>query len=307
MAIIPLVRRYGTVLTLCSAGALAVAATNAQQVEPRSVNQQTALISVVTKKGDPVASLTPADLTIKEDGRSREVLKVERATGPMEIALLVDTSTAATRAIPDLRAALKAFSQAIWAESPDSQIALYSFGDRPALEADYSQSALSLDRRIDRLFAGAQSGSYFIDAVVEAAAGLRKRKPARPVLVAFVDENGPEMSNQRGGHAYDAVAAARASLWTVSRQGITDTTASSSENRERAIVTGDVTERTGGRGVTVFGSAGLTTQLTNVATQLLAQFVVTYGRVESLIPPEKLEIKLTNSDLRLAAPQWTTR
>ena len=44
-----------------------------------------------------------------------------------------------------------------------------------------------------------------------------------------------------------------------------------------------------------------------VATQLLAQFVVTYGRPETLVPPDKLEIKLTNNDLRLAAPRWTTR
>jgi hypothetical protein len=35
--------------------------------------------------------------------------------------------------------------------------------------------------------------------------------------------------------------------------------------------------------------------------------VITYGRVDTLVPPEKLEIRLANQDLRLAAPRWTTK
>jgi len=288
----------------CSAGVLAAGTTGPQQTENR--NQQRVLISVIDKKGEPVTSLSPADLTVREDGRVREVLSIDPATGPMEIALLADTSTAASRAIPDLRLALKAFAAAIWAKSPDTQIALYSFGDRPMLEAEYSSSAIALNNRIDRLFAGVESGAYFIDAVVEAAAELRRRQAGRAVLVAYVDENGPEFSNRHRDHAYEAVAAARASLWTITRQGAIDGM-SSQENRERAMVLGDVTTRTGGRSATVVGTQGIKAQLSTVATQLLSQMVVTYGRAETLIPPDKLEIKATNSDLKVSAPRWTTR
>lgn len=302
----PFVRRPLAVAVLCVSGAFAAGASGAGLPEQLSPNQQRAVISVVDKKGVPVAALTPADLTIREDGIAREVLKVEPATDAMEIALLVDTSTVTSGAVTDLRNSIKGFAAAIWEKSPDTQIALYTFGERPTLEADFSSSAVNLNRRADRLFASSGSGAYFIDAVIEAAGALKKRAGARPVIVAYVDENGPEFSNRRNDHAFEAIAAARASLWTVSRQGFGSGT-STPENRERAMVIGDVTTRTGGRSTTVFDGSAVKGRFTDVATQLLAQFVVTYGRPETLVPPDKLEIRLTNSDLRLAAPRWTTR
>lgn len=289
-------------LVLCGAGALALGAVNDQ----RTTNQQKVYVSVVDKKGAPAQALAVTDLTIKEDGAAREVLKVEPATDPMRIALLVDTSTSTQATVTDIRMALKAFAAAIWAKSPDTQIALYSFGERPSLEVDYSSSAVNLDRRIDRLFSASSSGAYFIDAIIDAANGLRKHKATRAVIVAYVDENGPEFSNRRHDTAYGAVAAAQSSLWVVARQSFSSAT-STPENRERAMVIGDVTTRTGGRNAMVFDGSALKLKFSDVATQLLAQFQVTYGRVESLIPPEKLEIRLTNPDLRLAAPRWTTR
>ena len=309
MATHPILRRFWAGLTLCGASALAIGASGLQpfeQREQRPANQQRVYVSVVDKKDVPVPTLAVADLTIKEDGVSREVLKVEPATDPMQIAILVDTSQVTGPAISDLRASLKAFGAAIWAKSPDTQIALYTFGERPTLETDYSPSAVALDRRVDRLFAATGSGAYFIDAIMEAAGGLKKRGATRPVIVAYVDENGPEFSNRRHEVVFDSVAAARASLWVVARQGFSSAT-SSPENRERAMVIGDVTTRSGGRSSMVFDGSAIKGRLAAMATQLLSQFAVTYGRVDSLVPPEKLEIRLVNPDLSLAAPRWTTR
>ena len=309
MATNPLLRRFWAGLTVCGVSALAIGATGSQtaaQREQRPVNQQRVYVSVVDKKGEPVPTLAVTDLTIKEDGVSREVLKVEPATDAMQIAVLVDTSAVTSPAISDLRGAIKAFGAAIWAKSPDTQIALYTFGERPALETDYSSSAVNLGRRADRLFAATGSGAYFIDAAMEAAAGLKKRGATRAVIVAYVDENGPEFSHRRHQMAFDALAAARASLWVVARQGFTSAT-STPENRERAMVIGDVTTRTAGRSSLVFAGSAIKLRLTQMATELLSQFAVTYGRPDSLVPPEKLEMRLVNQDLKLAAPRWTTR
>ncbi len=304
-----LIRRFWAGLTLCGASALVIGAAGPQasgKIEQKNPNQQRVYVSVVDKKGVPAATMAVADLTIKEDGVSREVLKVEPATDPMQIAVLVDTSATAGPTISDLRTAVKAFGAAVWARSPDTQIALYSFGERPTLETDYSSSAVNLDRRVDRLFAATGSGAYFIDAVIDAATGLRKRGATRPVVVAYVDENGPEFSNRRHEVVFEALAGARASLWLVARQGFGSSTASP-ENRERAMVIGDVTTRSGGRNSMVFDGSAVKGRFTEVAGQLLSQFVVTYGRAETLVPPDKLEIRLANPDLRLAAPRWTTR
>jgi hypothetical protein len=291
-----------TAVALCAVAGVALMAGHAGA--QRSVNQQQVYVSVVDKKGTPAASLLPTDLTIKEDGTSREVLTVKPATGPMDIALLVDTSAATASAVVDIREALKNFAAAIWAKSPESQIALYTFGERPTLDSDFSSSAVALNRRLDRLFSSSGSGAYFVDAVVDVATVLAKRKSARPTMVAYVDENGPDFSNRRHDHASDAVAASRASLWTVTRQGF-GSSGSTQESRERSMVIGDVPTRSGGRGTIVFDGTGIKVRLADVAAQLLSQFEVTYGRPESLIPPERIDVKLTNPDLRLAAPRWT--
>ncbi len=306
MATNPSLQRFWVGLTVCGAIALAVVGTGAQPFEQRVNNQHRVYVSVVDKKGEPAPSLAVADLTVKEDGVAREVLNVEPASDAMQIAVLVDTSAIAGPTISDLRAAVKAFGAAIWGKSPETQIALYSFGERPTLETDYSSSAVNFDRRADRLFASSGSGAYFIDAVIDAASVLKKRGATRPVIVAYVDENGPEFSNRRHEVVFDALAAARASLWVVARQGFSSSTASP-ENRERAMVIGDVTTRTGGRNTMVFDGSALKGRFSEVATQLLSQFVVTYGRADTLVPPDKLEVRLVNQDLRIAAPRWTTR
>ena len=52
-------------------------------------------VSVVDQAGAPVPSLGPSDFVVREDNLSREVLRVVPATDPMQIAILVDNSTAA--------------------------------------------------------------------------------------------------------------------------------------------------------------------------------------------------------------------
>jgi hypothetical protein len=47
-------------------------------------------VTVVDRKGMPVAGLTSADFTVKEDGRARPIDLAEPARQPMQIALLID-------------------------------------------------------------------------------------------------------------------------------------------------------------------------------------------------------------------------
>ena len=74
--------------------------------------------SLVDKKGVPVATVTPGDLVVREDGVAREILSVAPATDPMRVALLVDNSQNATSSIQFLRAALGAFATRLTAAGP---------------------------------------------------------------------------------------------------------------------------------------------------------------------------------------------
>ena len=84
--------------------AAAVAGLDAQS-RPRKI-----YTSLVDKKGAPVATVTPADVVVREDGVAREILSVAPATDPMRVALLVDNSQAATQSIQFLRDALSGFA-----------------------------------------------------------------------------------------------------------------------------------------------------------------------------------------------------
>ncbi len=274
--------------------------------DQRTLRDQTIFISVQDKQGKPPATLALTDVAIREDGNVREILKIEPASTPLQIAVLVDTSQAAQGSIADLRDAVRAFGAAIWAKNPETQIALYTFGERPTLVTDYTTSAVALDRGVGGLFAASGSGAYFIDAVIESAKALANRKPARGAIVAFVDENGPEFSNRRHEQAFEAVAEARASLWTIARQGFNND-AMNTESRERGTIIGDVTARTGGRSSMIFAASALKDRFSDVASQLLGQFAVTYGRPESLIPPQRLDVRLTREGYRLHAPRWTNK
>ncbi len=303
---LPQALRLGTLAGVSLVTALVWTAAPAAQSAQRDQRNQTVFIGVLDKDGAPPATLTTKDVSIREDGNVREILTVGPATTPMQVAVLVDTSQVSRDSIPDLRTSVKAFGAAIWAKSPDSEISLYTFGERPVQLVDYTTSAQMLDRGVDKLFAASGAGAYFIDAVIESADALAKRTPARGVIVAFVDENGPEFSNRRHQQVFDALARARASLWTITRQAFTSA-AMTPETRERASVVGDVTTRSGGRGVTVFAPSALRDRFTDIADALHAQFAVTYGRPDTLIPPDRLEVRLTLEGYRLTAPRWTNQ
>ena len=64
-------------------------------------------------------------------------------------------------------------------------------------------------------------------------------------------------------------------------------------NRNQLIAEG--TERTGGRREQVLADSGLPGVMKKVAEGLLNQYVVTYGRPETLIPPSRIEVSTSKS------------
>src|SRR5262249_46778152 len=122
-------------------------------------------VSVVNNAGEPVEGLGPDTFVVREDGVRREVLRVSRATEPIQIALLVDNSAAAADHIVHIRAGLTAFVDAMHREH---DIALIGLADRPTILVDYTRNRELLLRGIGRVFGMAGSGVTIVDARVEA-------------------------------------------------------------------------------------------------------------------------------------------
>lgn len=268
---------------------LATLATLATQ-EPRastSARTRDVYVSVVDSKGAPIRGLTAADFTVREDRIAREVLKAGPATEPLQIALLIDDSQAATSMIQPLREAIAALIDKLQGKA---EIALITFGERPTTIVEYTGSIALLKKGIGRVFPRSGAGPYLLDAIVDASRGLEKRKAVRPVIVAVTIE-GIEFSNQHYQPVLEALERSGAAFHALVVGSPSDS--QSDEMRNRNMVIAEGTERTGGRRDQVLADSALPERMRQVADELLNQYVVTYGRPETLIPPSRIEVSTT--------------
>ena len=263
---------------------LVLAAGSAPSIHAQAgARERTLFVSAVDARGEPAEGLGPTDFIITEDGRRREVLRVSRAAEPMDIAVLVDTSAAAERAIPSLRDGLKAFVGALAGEN---QIAIVGLADRPTILVDYTSSRTRLEEAAGRIFSMSSSGMTLLDAITETAAGLRRREATRAVIVPVIT-NGVEFTNRYARDVIRSLRDAGVSLQPIVL-GVLDF--DTTEERERGLVMDDGTRQTGGEHVTLLTEMAVEQALAKLARQLSSQYKVVYGRPESLIPPEKTDV-----------------
>jgi VWFA-related protein len=267
------------------------------QQTPRAGDKRTrdVYVSVVDGRGKPVTGLTAADFTVKEDGAVREVLSAGPATEPLTISLLVDDSAAAADAVTFMRDALTGFVKRL---AGKAEIAVATIGERPTSQLDFTTSTDALTRTVGRIFQRSGSGAYLLDAIIEAARGLEKRAPARPVIVAISSE-GPEFSNRAYKQVLDPLFRSGAALHVLALG--TPSSSLADEMRNRNMVIGEGTEKTGGRREQVLTPSGLPDRLNQVADELLNQYVVQYGRPDTLVPPEKVQVGVTRKGVTVRA------
>ena len=251
--------------------------------------ERTLFVTVTDRAGEPVDTLVPSDLTVREDGVSREVLRVSRATEPLDIAILVDNAASSSDLIPRVREGLKAFVATM---APQHAIALIGLADRPTILVDYTNDQKKLLEGINRLFTQSRSGMTLLDGVSEIAAGLSKRDAARTAIVPIVTD-GTEFTTRHYRDVLDSVSKSGAALYpiTIGRFALTDDDAI----RDRTLLLDAGPTVSGGRRFSLLSSNAVELTLSRLARQLNAQFKVVYGRPETLIPPEKVEVSTTKT------------
>jgi VWFA-related protein len=246
--------------------------------------ERTMFISAVDGDGEPVEGLGPEAFIITEDGRRREILRVSRASEPIDIALLVDNSQAASDEITFLRTSLAKFVATM---APGNHIAVITLADRPTITTDYTADPKRLSDAVGRLFSMGQSGATLLDAIVETAQGLRKRETPRAAIVPVITD-GVEFSNRYSRDVTRALVEARAALHLVTIGLFAHTDEHSI--RERSFLLDEGPRLSGGHRTNLLSPTGLDPALQRLARELKSQYKVVYGRPESLIPPEKIAV-----------------
>ena len=255
-------------------------------------NERVAYVTVVDKaSGEPLSELRPTDVIVREDGVAREVLRVTPATGPFPIAVLVDTSSEAEPAIPDIRNALTAFVDALGTTGP---VSLIGFGDRPTVLTDYTAAPAAFRTAIGRVFAQPSSGATVVEAIHETAGGLRRRDSERAAIV-LLSVSGPEMSTLHFTPALQRLTASGASLHavTLTRPGRTLFT---DAVRQRDTLLDRGVRQTGGFRRDVIASQSFPQAMGDLGRILARQFRVVYARPQTLIPPRSLQVLAASPD-----------
>jgi VWFA-related protein len=255
--------------------------TSAQNRETR---ERALFVSAVDKDGEPVSGLGPDAFIVREDGARREVLRVSRATEPIDIALLVDNSTAASQEITFLREALSKFVAKM---APGNNIAVITLADRPTIVVDYTSDTKRLSDATGRLFPMPQSGMTLLDGILETAQGLARRETPRAVIVPVITD-GTEFTNRYSNDVVAALDRVDAALHIV---GIGQFIHSEEHGiRERSFLLNDGPAKSGGQYITLLSPHGLDQAMQRLARELSSQYKVIYGRPQSLIPPERTEV-----------------
>ncbi len=283
--------RLAAVLALVFA--VAIVATSRPLVAGQAgARERTLYVSAVDSKGEPVEGLGPDAFVVTEDGRRREVLRVSRAIDPIDVALLVDNSTAARNITNDLRMGLSTFVARM---APANQVAVITLADRPTIVTDYTNDPKKLAEAV-KVFAMPGSGMTLLDALIETSKGLAKRESPRAVIVA-VTTDGTEFTNFYSRDVVKALTEASVQLHLVGIGRFLHSEEHST--RERSFLLTEGPRATGGQQITLLAANGLDQTLERLARQLLSQYKVVYSRPESLIPPEKIEVSSARAELTM--------
>lgn len=136
--------------------------------------------------GNPVETLTPADVTVTEDGASAKVVTVEPIVRSVKVQVLIDNGSGIGRNIAELRGALRTLVEGLPA---DTDTALVTTAPQPRFLVRPTKNREELLKGLDRLAPDSGSGR-FTESLGEAAERANKEKDAFTVIIAVGTTSG---------------------------------------------------------------------------------------------------------------------
>lgn len=265
---------------------------------PVAPTERTVYVTATDDKRDPVPDLTAADFVVKEGGKEREIVKAERATAPLKLALAVEERLTADAAV---RVGLFEFMKRMVGLG---EISLITIGLRNTAVADYTSSLDLLVGGINKFTLNPARESAVAEGVLELSNRFSEAKPPRPVIVLLALSGGqvgvePKLVLDRLGqsgatmHAVTLAGGGDAGATGVGSLG-------SQSGREQVL--GDGPKQSGGRRIDVTATGAMPKALQQIANELAAQYAITYTLPDGVKLDKRLNVSVKRRGVSLRAP-----
>lgn len=172
-------------------------------------------VTVRDASGRLVTTLARENFRVWEDGREQPLSDLRLRRVPVDVLLMVDSSSSVANNLEDFRRAAEEFSSRL---SDDDRVALLKFDDRVELLQDWTASRVQLRRALRRITAG--TFTHFNDALYLSARELFKDARRRHAVVVLSDgiDNGSTSASAQAALA--ALLEAGASAYCISNTEI---------------------------------------------------------------------------------------
>jgi VWFA-related protein len=307
-------RARGTAAMLL-AGLLVPASFGAAQTP---AGTRTVYISALDNKRVPVAGLTAADFTVKEAGKAREIVKVEAASAPMQIAIVIDDDDQGGKAVP---AALESFVKKV---AGHADVALLTTRGGVVVQQDFTTDTNKLLAVIGALPFVRPGVASMPIGLLDVTQALGNRHAVRPIVIGLASPgmtvastvDGPDgrlPSTKTIGATVNPSSPSDAAVTDAMRHNhVTfymvhlDTYQARGENNEPPEVHYswplDAPAQTGGRTDRIVTAQGLVATFERIADELLAQYAITYQSPDAPTNAS-LDIDVTRKGVKILAPQ----
>jgi hypothetical protein len=269
---------------------------------PPPPTSRTIYVSVVDKDGQLVPGLTPADLSVKEGGKDREITRVAVPTTRMHLALLVEESVTADSSV---RMGLFEFVKRMLTQA---DVSLITVGLRNTTVTSFTSDINSIVAGINGFpLRQNPTGENIAEGIAEQARAFQTSRPERPVMVV-VGLDVMQASAERPERVLTELRLSRAILYavTVNVGFETANVGDLADLAERGRVIGEGTNQSGGQRFEVVRTPAVPRALQRVANELLAQYQITYVLPDGVPLSDRLSVSLRKKGATLRAPTRIT-
>jgi VWA domain-containing protein len=249
---------------------------------------------VTGEKGAPVEGLTADEVVVMENGNARNVLRVQRDTRPLTVAILVDTS--APQATNLRLNIVKAVGEFVRKLPEGARYSLWATGDRPLELVEVTDNRGRVVPALSKVYPS--GGNVLLDALMEVSEKLQKMPEGERVLMVVVTGVGIGFASQSRNAVVDEVRRRKVPVMAVQfdERGADAQGESEVTRFDYDYVLGNLTK--GGVYERPLSSMGVDTALDKVAAALAGSYRATYSTPEGG-KPDKLDVQVARPGVKV--------